>query len=166
LAAFDAHGGETPSWWGATVPTTGPTGTAGIWVANSMFFDVVGRVMGFRCYVDSSQDGNYLGMFWEQDANILRLAHRFRVRATTGSKWHQTWFKQPYRVSTTIRYWVAVLYPAGKKYQTTNALTLPVTHNHIAFQNGSTSTNIYPPNLILTTSANAQSVDVLFKPDP
>jgi hypothetical protein len=166
MAAFDAHGGKTPSWWDATAPTTGPTGTAAIWVMNRGGFEVPGRVFGFRCYVANTIDGNYIAMMWERDSKEIAIAHHFRVRASSGNAWHQTWTKQPYRIKLSTVYDIGVLYGNGRKFQTTNALTSAVRHGDITFENGWTSTNIFPVLVTPSLTANAQSVDVLFKADP
>ena len=164
--AFRPHGATSASWWGATAPTTGPTGTAAIWVINRIGFEAVGRVMGFRCYVDNTQDGNYIAMLWERDSKTIRLAHHFRVRASTGNAWHQTWLKQPYRIQLSTVYDVGILFGAGRRYSTTNALTSAVQHGDITFENGWTSTNIFPVLVTPSLTANAQGVDVLFNVDP
>lgn len=121
--------------------------------------------MGFRCYVDNTKDGNYNVLMWKRDAQEIVIAERFRVRATTGNQWHQTWRLPRYRVDTSIVYRFAVLYGGGARYQTNNALTSAVTHSNITFENGFTTTAIHPVLATITLLTTAMGVDVLFEPD-
>lgn len=163
--AFRGHGALALSWWGDTVPSTGPTGTATIWVGNQIGFEVGGFLVGFRAYVANAKDGNFIAMLWKRDSQEIVVAEKFRIRASSGNQWHQTWRLPRYRVELSTVYRFGILFGGGAKFQTTNALTSAVTHNNITFENGWTSTNIFPILTAPTLTANAQGVDVLFSPD-
>lgn len=154
-----------PSWWGTTTPATGPTGTATIWSGVQLDFDVPGRVFGFRYYAVNGNDGNTFALLWDDASKELHVAKMFRVRATTGNQWHQTWCIPRFRVDTTRIYNLAVLHYGGNRFATNSILTSPINHNGVRFRNGFTSTALGVTVSTLTLTTNANAVDVLFVAD-
>lgn len=161
------HGIKSVSWWGATVPTTGPTGTSALWLGVQFGIEVPGWIQGFRVYVDSTEDGNYWAVLWDRNTLEVLRALSFRVRAQLGANaWQQGWIRPQLRHDDTARsYRLAVLMPVGKRYQTNNRLTAAVQQNNITFENGFTSTALAIVRATPTLSTFAPGVDILFHPD-
>lgn len=161
------HGRPSDSWWGATTPTTGPTGTTPIWQILHVEVDQDGWIDGIRARVDSSEDGNYWGLIWNPATLVTLRAFCWRQAVAHGSPiWHQTWLHPRLRVLSTDVLRLAVMYPAGKRFQTTGGLaTSPTTHNHIQFFSSATSTALYVQLANPTFGTAAPGIDILYTPD-
>ena len=159
------HGAPAVSWWNS-IPTTGPTGTATTWVGNQLFFDVPGRVAGFRFYVANGQDGNSRCTMWNRDTVVVHVACVARPRITTGDQWQQVWFRPWLRIDETSLWRFAVCYPGGKFFRNNSILTgFGISRNGMTFHRGFTTTSLTPEIATITELSNAHAVDLLFYPD-
>lgn len=161
------HGVLATSWWGATVPTTGPTGTAATWVGVTCRFGVAGRVAGFRFYVPTGNDGAMRCSLWDFPLTTQHRAAWARERSdTSGPGWQQVWFPKWLRVTLDpFEYRVAVLFPSGGFFRNNTVLGGSVVHNNIRYVASFQSTSLVPELAAISTNTNANAVDVLFYPD-
>lgn len=161
------HGVKAASWWGVTIPTTGPVGTALTWVGIAVQFSVNGRLAGLRRYDNTTEDGNTWFVVWDLDANSIPVAGVFRPRAVlSGNAWHNTWFNPWRRITVGHRYYVGVVYPFGHYFRNNSAVTSPpVTHSNIELWGSWQSTSFYFMATTPTGNTNANAIDVLFYPD-
>jgi hypothetical protein len=162
---FNRHGRLAVSWWGSTIPTTGPTGTTAIWNGLQIKFLVPGVVAGFRHYLQFQDQGGSLGYFADDPTGTILGAFHWHPRTTGQPAWHQCWSKPYVRVNTTDDYFLYAMYVSGLYYQNTNALTSPVAHNNIQLLKGWTQTGSQPFTGLPTFNNNAYGIDVLFYPD-
>lgn len=160
---------QSNSWWGSTVPTTGPTGAATTWVGQVLKFTVPGRINGIRLYDAVSATGDtFLAAIVDDTLSPSKYVATKALypTASQAARWHDLWFHPWVRVDTTHTYWVAVLYRGGGFFRTNSALAAgAVTHNDVQFINGFQSTTLSLADVALTTNTNANAVDVLFYPD-
>lgn len=157
-------GKQADNWWGLTAPTTGPTGTTAIWLGLEFGIEVEGWFQGFRHYVASGDDGNYFGVLWDKTTLEVLKSFAFRPNPSQPANyWHNCWVKPQLLHSDTNRgYRLAILYPVGKRFQTTGALASNVTHHNITFVKGFTSTALSIVTATPTLSTFAPGIDILF----
>lgn len=157
------HGWISESWWATTVPTTGPTGTTAIWQGADFGLEAIGLIEGFRVFIPSTQDGNYIGFLWDANSSETLRGFNFRIRNDSGNAWHQTWILPRIKhVDTNRHYRMAVMLARGARFSTASLLTSPVTHGNVTMINGWTSTNLTPDLVAPTLTTTAMGVDVLF----
>jgi hypothetical protein len=159
------HGGETPSWWGATTPATSVANSAQLYVGNFVKFTVPGRVFGIRWYYASGITPSKWGILVDRDSVILLSVRHFKPASLTAGTWQNTWIHPTIRIDTSHTYAVAALFLGTPYTRTNNLLTSPVTHNNIQFLHGFQTTNGELTNVIATETNHANGVDVLFSPD-
>jgi hypothetical protein len=163
--AFRGHGKLSESWWGATVPATGPTGTSAIWVGLDFEVDTPAYLEGVRAYIAAGDDGNYPALVWQKSAKLVERCFRFGARAGFGSAgWHQSWGHPRLLLDPSIRYSLGVMYPAGKRFSTASGITVPFTqHGNIQFFNSWTSTSLAIMLASPTLGLAAPGIDVLVR---
>jgi hypothetical protein len=165
MALIPRHGHLADSWWGATVPPTGPVGTANTWVGVDFGVDVPGRIAGFRRYDDTGFDGGAYGVLYDPVTNSVVRSGCWRGRSPmTSPGWHNFWFRPWYRVLTTQSYGLYVMFVGGHYFRWNSHLGGGLTQNNITFIDGFQSTTLYPFGFV-TTNGNANGVDVLFQRD-
>ena len=158
------HGTQSASWWGAGVPTSGPTGTTALWLGLNVQFVHPGRLFGVRGYRQSSFSEGLVGHFWNTSGPQMLSGFAFKD-VVTGTGWQQCWLHPTVRVNTSDVYAIGVLFAQGGRMQSTGALTIPVTHGDLTFRAGWTSTNLAPWLVVPTPNSNAYGIDVLFQAD-
>jgi len=161
---FRGHGWVSESWWAATAPATGPTGTTAIWTGLDFGIEVEGLIEGFRHYVAANNDGGQWGILFDANTKEVLRGFHWRIRAdVSANAWHQTWiFPRLKHTDTNRRYRLATMRTTGQRFQTSNLLTSPVQHGNITFLNGWTSTALGIELANPTLTANAPGIDVLF----
>lgn len=162
--AFRGHGWISESWWSSTIPTTGPTGTTAIWQGLKFGIETDGIIEGFRAFIPALDDGNYWGVLWDFTTKELIRALQFRMRADTSiNDWHQCWILPRIKHTDVNRnYYLAILYPVGKRFFTSSVLGSPVQHGNITFVAGFTSTALAIDLSTPTLNTNAPGIDILF----
>lgn len=161
------HGIEAVTWWGTTVPTTGPVGTTVTWAGVNVKFAVNGRLAGFRWYKNAAQTDPRLAVIGDRAGPYMLRACLYSTEGVNiADGWNQIWMRPWFRIDTSITYGVAVLFQAGGYWRTNTALAVfPVTHNNIQFYSGWQTTAADPIRANPTGNTNANAVDVLFVPD-
>jgi hypothetical protein len=162
--AFRGHGKLADSWWGATTPSTTPSGSTNTYVGVGMEFDVPGRVNGFRVWRPAASVSAGFALFFTADHELM-VAKAFRDIQLPSDGWQQVWFNPWFRIDTSVWYWLAVYVKGGGWKRTNTALAADVVHNDIRFKRSFQSTSLDVVNVVLTENTNANGVDVLFQPD-
>lgn len=161
------HGKQAVTWWGATAPATGPTGTASVWVQQYVEFTVAGRVQGFRVYRKNGDTQAHIATLATNPpgATLLR-AKAFFDDTALAAGWHNCWIVPNFRVTPNVQYLLAVLMPGGQRFRTVSGVNsgTGTAHGSITFFGSSVSTNLDPTQQT-TIVADAQGVDVLFLED-
>lgn len=162
----------TPSWWGSTAPTVGPTGTATTWVAARYVFNAPGRIFGVRFWdaFGSGPAGVLVGIFSDVSSQEWFDAGVYFKPSglILPSGWKNIWLRPAKRVDTADIYTVCALYRGGGFFRTNNAVPVlgtPVFHGHIGLRSSFQSTNLDPGNTSFAENLNANAVDVLFQAD-
>lgn len=163
--AFRGHGKIADSWWGATVPPTGPVGTANTYAGVLVTFHVPGRVFGFRVYRPSGA-ASAPHVLFSTAAGELVCAKTFADVVMPADGWQQCWIHPTVRVPSGVDYRLSVMLPLGKLFRQNTALVAPpVRHSNIDFNYSYQTTSLDPVNSAVTGNTNANAVDVLFQPD-
>jgi len=161
---IEPHGRRADSWWGAGVPVTEVTLSAFTYIGITFTTDVPGRLFGARLFEVTETSPHWCLLWQTNDTGNVLAAKTFRLDVAPVSDWRQTWFRPVVRIVNGMTYRLCVL--SSQRYKrTTNALTSPVTHNHIQFLKGWQTTSLVPPQATITENSNANGVDVLFQPD-
>ena len=160
------HGNLMHSWWEGRANPAGPTGTATIWVGVRMRFTVPGRVFAVRIYRADGDGQNHFAQMSGGSPRIQTFAYGFmQVTNSTGSaQWLQAWVRPAARVNDTDEYDLGVLFPGGGFFRTTSILGTGITNNFVQFINGWQVSSLNPQGGG-TLNANANGIDVIFKPD-
>lgn len=160
----------TPSWWGATVPVVGPTGTATTWVCARYVFNAPGRIFGLRFYDGfAGKDGVLLTVVSDETGSQRwTRANVYVASGAMANGWRQKWIRPAHRVTVGTIYTVAALYVGGGFFRTNNqvaSLGTPVYHGHIGLYSSMQNTNLNLPGSGFVENLNANAVDVLFQHD-
>lgn len=163
------HGIPAVSWWGNTVPTTGPTGTTTTWVGAVFRITVPGRIAGLRLWdATNAAPASSLAMLLDDSfqPSLYAGVRGIQMAANQAAKWHQIWFRPWYRPAVGVDLFTVAMYVGGGFFRNNNALSAgPVTRNGIQFRNSFQSTALDLTNATPTLNLNANAVDVLFYPD-
>lgn len=163
------HGVLANSWWDATIPTVGPTGTTTTRVGVRFRVTVPGRINGFRFYdsfgIGAANQTIFQLMDWAT-TRLIYVAESFQApSANTAAQWNQKWFRPWFRPVVGHDYLLTALYIGGGFFRTNSSLTTPVTHNNITFVSSFQSTALDMSSASLTELTNANAVDILFQGD-
>jgi len=167
--AFRSHGAPRVSWWGSTVPPTGPQGTGATWVGVDFELLVPGRIAGFRLYQQAGNSGTHFAALMNLQVlpvGQLQAIAKFEDNGAPSTGWYQAWFHPWFRPQTNQDYRLAVYFGFSGFFRQNNALAAgDVAHNGISFINSWQSTALGIFSAAPTTNKNANAIDILFQPD-
>ena len=169
MVTFGPHGKKHESWWGATVPPTGPVGTSATWVGWNFGINQDGRLAGFRRYMDAGEDGGCIAVLVSNSTFTLLAANTYAGNGVgfSAAGWRNMWLRPWVRLSQSGDYSLGIYVPTGHIYRQNNAWSGGfVTHNNIDLVHGFQSSSLsWATGTTPTYNANANGIDILFQAD-